>query len=434
MGVQQLKQILSREGLINFSADGRPRPALAEGWMLTPHKRSLTIRLRRNARFHDGSPVEAKTVVEILKGTLPQWMGPAFQDIEDISATSDFEILIALKRPSPLLIEALESPIRKADGAATGPFVSLAADTPELVANEEYYLGRPAVDRIVIQRYPSVRAAWAEMLRNQIEMLYEVGPDAVESLEGSSNVSVFTFLRHYQLLLMFNTELPRFRAPEVRRAFNLAIDRDAIIAEGLNGHGLPSAGPIWPNYWALDSPQSALEFNSRTAADILRPRKITFVCLVPPEFERVALVLKRQLEAVGVEMTLEEASLEQLGERFLKRNFEAVLTDFISGPSVFRVYQTWHSQGSLKGNVENDYLDQDLDRIRFATDDDEFRRAIQDFQRKAIDDPPVAFIAWSERARAVSTRFEVPVEPGRDILTTLRLWRPVNDPQLVNRN
>ena len=45
-----------------------------------------------------------------------------------------------------------------------------------------------------------------------------------------------------------------------------------------------------------------------------------------------------------------------------------------------------------------------------------------------IDDPPAIFLAWSERARAVSKRFVVPdAEPGRDILSTLRFWKPAED-------
>ena len=126
-------------------------------------------------------------------------------------------------------------------------------DKPELVANDSYYLGRPAIDKIVFQRYPSVRAAWAEMLRNHIDMLYEVGADALESLTGATDVSVFTFVRHYQLLLIFNTHSPIFRDARVRRAFNLAVNRDEVIADGLNGHGDPSSGLIWPSYWAFQS-------------------------------------------------------------------------------------------------------------------------------------------------------------------------------------
>jgi peptide/nickel transport system substrate-binding protein len=265
-------------------------------------------------------------------------------------------------------------------------------------------------------------------------MLYEVGADALESLTGATDVSVYTFVRHYQLFLIFNTEVRAFSEAGVRRAMSLAIDRDEVIAEGLNGHGLRSSGPVWPNYWAFPSASSTMPSDSLRAAGTLSPLKLKFVCLVPPEFERVALVLKRQLEAVGVEMILQQTSWEDLDRNLLNRNFEAVLTDFISGPSLFRVYATWHSRGSLRANAGNTRLDPALDRIRFATNDDEYRTAIRLFQEAFIQDPPAVPLAWSQRARAVSRRFDVPVEPGRDILTTLRLWRPVNGLEQVDRN
>jgi hypothetical protein len=51
------------------------------------------------------------------------------------------------------------------------------------------------------------------------------------------------------------------------------------------------------------------------------------------------------------------------------------------------------------------------------------------------EDPPAIFLAWSQRARAVSSRFVVPpIEAGRDILSTLRLWKPVADQRASSRN
>ena len=44
------------------------------------------------------------------------------------------------------------------------------------------------------------------------------------------------------------------------------------------------------------------------------------------------------------------------------------------------------------------------------------------------------FLAWQERARAVSRRFSVPSEPGRDILGTLRLWKSAADTRQASRN
>ncbi len=69
-------------------------------------------------------------------------------------------------------------------------------------------------------------------------------------------------------------------------------------------------------------------------------------------------------------------------------------------------------------------MDAALDSIRHAADDDAYRAGVAAFQRALADNPPAIFLAWSERARAVSTVFDVEVEPGRDPLSTLRLWRP----------
>jgi hypothetical protein len=80
-------------------------------------------------------------------------------------------------------------------------------------------------------------------------------------------------------------------------------------------------------------------------------------------------------------------------------------------------------------------VDAALDAIRHAPNDDAYKAGVAAFQKAIVDDPPAIFLAWGERARAVSTRFELPpVEPGVDILPTLRLWRPATDKRLVSPN
>src|SRR4051812_18849714 len=51
-GLGQFTSNFSLEGLVNLTEDGRPRPWLAEGWSMSDDKLTLTIRLRRNAKFH----------------------------------------------------------------------------------------------------------------------------------------------------------------------------------------------------------------------------------------------------------------------------------------------------------------------------------------------------------------------------------------------
>jgi len=99
------------------------------------------------------------------------------------------------------------------------------------------------------------------------------------------------------------------------------------------------------------------------------------------------------------------------------------------GPSFFRQYSFWHSGSPYNwGHYSNPKVDAALDAIKTAQTEDEYKAGAAAFQNSIIEDPPAIFLAWSERARAVSTRFDVHSEPGRDILSTLRLWRPVAAP------
>ena len=51
-----------------------------------------------------------------------------------------------------------------------------------------------------------------------------------------------------------------------------------------------------------------------------------------------------------------------------------------------------------------------------------------------VNDPPAIFLAWRERARAVSSRFHVVADPGADVLFTLHEWRPASDARVARGN
>jgi len=134
------------------------------------------------------------------------------------------------------------------------------------------------------------------------------------------------------------------------------------------------------------------------------------------------------LAAIGIELRLEIVSIDEWYERADAGQFDILLADALMGPTLLRPYQFWHTGSPNNwGHYSSPAVDAALDRVRHAADDNEYRAGVAAFQRAMIDDPPAIFLAWSQRARAVSTRFEVPVEPGRDVLGTLRLWRPAAD-------
>jgi ABC-type transport system substrate-binding protein len=265
-------------------------------------------------------------------------------------------------------------------------------------------------------------------------------------METSSNVSLFKFTRRFQYMVALNTKSPTLKSREIRRALNLATNRATVVADALGGHGLASKGPLWVRHWAFPGDSNGFEFNPKLAAQTLTPKgsgpsaagRIRFTCLVPADavYERLALSVKQQLASVGVDMLVEEVSIDRQLQAIQTGTFEAALVEGNSGPTLFRPYELWHSGGSFNpGGLGNATVDTALDRLRQASTDDDYRRAVREIQQAFMDDPPAIFLAWSERARAVSRRFIVPAaEPGRDILSTLRLWKPSTDVRQASRN
>jgi len=220
-GVRTVAQNQSVEALVRIGDDGRAHPSLAESWEYEADGKRLRVHLRPHVTFHDSSPVTATTVSDLLNRGLSNFMGDAFNDIEGIKASGENDLDITLRHHSPFVLEALDIQQRSPgkNTAGTGPFEPAGAASPtDLVANAHYYLGRPIVDRIVVSTYPTVRMAWAEMLRDHLDMLYDVGTDALDSIERSNKISVFTYVRPYQYVIVFNTRQAVFRSPRVRQA------------------------------------------------------------------------------------------------------------------------------------------------------------------------------------------------------------------------
>jgi peptide/nickel transport system substrate-binding protein len=433
-GIRNIVSGIALEGLLNFSSDGRPQPRLAEKWSASADGRVWSVSLRRGVRFHNGQPVTAAVIREVLLRSLPANMGLAFQDVEEIKVAGDHELEFVLKRRSTFLLEGLDVLLAYPGepSVGIGPFsVSDNTGQIEMRANESYYGGKPSIDRIVFQQYDSVRSAWAEMLRGRVDMLYEVGVDALDLIQGSKETKTYTFERPFTYVAILNTRRPALRDPALRRALNAAIDRDSIVSNVFLGNGSPAEGPVWPKHWAYDPSFSAFRYEPQVLKSAVR-----FSCLFgDSSFERLALTIQRQLQAIGVQMDLELTSVDKIFERVEAGNFDAILADSVSGPTLLRPSWFWRSGSSNNwGKYNNPAVDAALDAIRAAADDAAYRSAVAAFQRAIVDDPPAIFLTWSQRARAVSSRFDVPVEPGRDILSTLRLWHPASQGQLARQD
>jgi peptide/nickel transport system substrate-binding protein len=439
VGIQQAVRNIALEGLVRIDRDGRPKPWLAEQWSVSPDGLTWHIKLRPGATFHNAIPATASVVRDIMAKDLPGYLGPAFDDIREIRAVAPYELEVALKRRSTFLLEGLDMLVQQGREApiGTGPFF-VTSRTPrqvEMQASPSYYGGKPGIDRIVFSSYDSVRSAWADMLRGRVDMLYEVGIDAVDSLRPSTQTKVFAFQRPYAFLVFLNTSNPKLRDKVLRRALNAAIDRHALITETQNGHGTSADGPVWPYHWAYHQELPRFHFQPHRVTrgrDVLRLR-----CLIlrDQSQERVGLAIQRQLRSIGIELELEQLTPEQFVARFEAGNFDTALVDARMGPAILQQYLFWHSGGpNNRGHFRSPDVDSAFDLIRSAADDVAYTAGVAALQRAIVEDPPAIFLTWGERLRAVSSRFAVHAEPGRDITSTLRLWRPVADGPMMDPN
>ena len=218
--------------------------------------------------------------------------------------------MITFKRPSPFLLEASGSADQEAGSATigTGPFVMAGPTFAERAARECRLLSWPPAHRPHRRErsYPTVRAAWAEMLRNNIDMLYEVGADALVDARQRTTISTFSVsFATYQYVDRPERSIAKVPLTGIRRALNAAIDRAELVRDGFDGHAtMPSSGLVWPQTLGASATDRESRRSIRNAASsaFKNPRRrFTFTCLVPTDYERVALVVQQQLAAVGVD-------------------------------------------------------------------------------------------------------------------------------------
>lgn len=357
-------------------------------------------------------------------------------------------LIIQLARPEAFFLTDLSNSSLSLPwnhDVGTGPFKrssdarEFTADRVRLTAFDGYYRGRPSVDAIELRRYDEHRAAWAALMRGDIDAVHETSPGAMDFVEQQHTVRTFPLTRPYYMNLLFNMRHPDLRHVAVRQALSHAVDREAIIQVALHGRGHVAESPIWPQHWAYDPGPKTYRYNREAARLLLEgagyrerrstapgrvPSRFKFVCLTienDVRFEKIALLLQKQFYEIGVDMEVQALPLRALFERIQKGDFDALLAERSSGRSLTWVYTMFHSSTTPGGYRSADAI---LDRLRRARSDEETRTAVCDLLELLYDDPPAIFLAWPIVARAVSNTFVVPEESGHDVMGTVWQWRP----------
>lgn len=449
LGIQYHRDALTRETLVTLGSDGRPAPRVLESWHASADGLTWRLKVRPGIRFHDATPVTARELApRALRGLMASQLGK----IASVEPEGDDTLVVTLRERFAFLPEDLgqatavrvvedkdeNGTVKATKVFGTGPYV-VVTETAEALALQEFpnhYRGDPGVARIDVKLFPDQRNAWSALMRDEIDVLYEVSRESLDFVRSESTVNVATFPRAYVYLLGFNSLRPSLKSAAVRQAINHAIDRQALVRSALLSEGEIAAGHVWPRHWAHDASVRAPDYDPakaralmdkaglavRAAGDGSMPARLRLRCVVYAPFRQMALVLQRQLADVDIDLQLEILELGDMVARIGKGDFDTFLFEMTSGRTVMWPYLFWHSTTPF---LKHGYTGADdvLERMRTAGSDDEMRAATSAFQRRLLDDPPAAFLAWGRVSRAVTRRFDLPATEA-DIYHTIPQWKP----------
>ncbi|MDX2224123.1 MAG: ABC transporter substrate-binding protein [Rhodospirillaceae bacterium] len=233
--------------LTQLGPDVAPQPALATAWRNTTPT-TWIVDLRRGVTFSNGEPFDAATVIATIvylqsPAAVQDSVARETDNIAGVRALDDHTLEITTRVPDPMFPRhmgtfAIVPPKAWADlgrdGFARAPVGSGSFKVrrwAEARIDFDAFSGSwraPATERLEIRELPETATRIAALLSGQIHLASEVGPEDVETLQAegmtiharpASSVEV--------IALRANVGGPLADA-RVRRALNLAVDREAI--------------------------------------------------------------------------------------------------------------------------------------------------------------------------------------------------------------
>jgi len=426
-------------GLLRFNASGEPQPDLALNWTVSTGDADYgliyTFNLRMDVVWQDGQPFTADDVIF----TIGLLQDPAFPGRPDISALwrsveavkiNNFTVQLTLQEPfAPFLdyaaIGMLPAHILNGVGAGqlldhpfnrqpigTGPFrvkdfSNEPGQPPRVVleTNSRYHGRQPYINEVEFKYYETATDAFAAFRAGEVQGIAPITPADLDLVRATPALDLFTAPISGLTLIFLNTgdpSLPFFQEVEVRKALLLALDRQRVIDEALDGQALVANSPIYFNSWASDpaTPQVAQDVEqarrlldeagwiasrpvtatSRTAltstlaitaslpngSDGLRLKDnvpLSFTLLAPADQVNVARAVAEQWRVIGVQVQVQSVQVGLASNYLQARQYQAALADIVLDSPDPDPYPFWHETRASAGQNYSQFRDRDVSEV-----------------------------------------------------------------------
>lgn len=431
---------LMLNGLVTIDREFNPVGSLAESWEISDDGTEFIFHLRNDVKWHDGVPFTADDVVFTYSIPMHEdYSGPrgtTFQVVESVEKLDDYKVKITLTEPyAPfinitavfeILPKHLLEDIPVAEMAqyneynkspvGTGPFKFgewREGQYVQVVANDEFFEGRPNIDSITFKIVPDSNALMAQLQTGDVNFAGVPAEHAQigESLYSQGKINLISGPRNAWEYIGYNLRNPLFEDKKVRQALTHAIDKEAIVEAVLNGQGVVAHGPGSPANWAFTEEVPVFEYNPEKAKQLLESagwkegnngilekngEKFTFTLTTTSandERQRVATIVQQMWKEVGVDVNIEllewSAYLDRTGPPNWK--FDAVVAGWTIGsdpdPSYF-----WHTNQIESGlnyyAYSNPEVDALLDKNTQILDQKERKSIIEQLEKIVTEEQP----------------------------------------------
>lgn len=391
-------------GLMRLSPDGELVPDLAESVTIAEDGRTYNVVLRRDARFHDGTPLTSRDVaftIQLIQD--PALKSPLQGNWSDVTVEvlGEYELNIVLSEPyapfinnftlgivphhiwSELPVEQLPFSQHNTAPVGSGPFEigrvhrgSAGLITGYTLRPADTHPSDPNLASFELRFFENEETLTEAFTDGDIMSTTHLPPEVAETLGTEPSVTIIEepLPRIFGVFLNQNRS-PALRDATAREALSVAIDREQLIDTALAGFGVPTTRPVLFGtgtvaLGATSTPEIATTSATATpprlarAEAVLRdgdwsqndigqwekridgqdvPLAFTISTSNTPLFTTVANEVAAQWRALGVEVELAQYEQSGLVQSVIRtRDFESLLFG-IDLNRAQDLYPFWHS-------------------------------------------------------------------------------------------
>lgn len=446
-------------GLVKYDKNLRIIGDLAESFQVAPDGLTITFKLRKGVRWHDGAPFTSRDVLYTYRVTIdpatPTAYSDGFKRVAAVETPDSHTVVVRYATPFAPALESwmvgvlpahllegkdiTKSPLaRKPVG--TGPFRFkewISGQKIVLEANPDYFEGRPYLDRYVYRVIPDTSTMYMELKAGGIDMMGLTPVQYMRQTDTADFRSRYTKYRYpsnVYLYLGYNLRHPLFQDVRVRRALSTAIDKQELVQGVLFGVGTTAHGPIVPGRWAHHAGVRDLPYDPQQALSLLqeagwRPGKggilqkdgkpLRFTILTNQGNQQrllTAQILQQRLGKLGIDVQIRVVEWAAFLKEFInKGNFEAVLLAWQTAQDP-DMYSVWHSSKTKPGELNfigyrNHEVDRLLEEGRSTFSLELRRQAYFRIQEIMVQEQPYTFLYVPDSLPVVSSRIRG-IEPA----------------------